>query len=420
MYYLKLAMRRQWIKRNDIKKFQFKRLKFIIENAYRYTRFYRKLFDAHGIKPSNFKRLSDIKKFPIITREQIIENYSELITQDFRKNIFDVKLGHSGLTAGSSGEHSFRILQNEAAYDYFEVVYLRAILNAGYKPWYRTAYYWYEPFEKRFYNSFGLVKKECILSTLTFKEQIKAIENVNPEVISYFSSILYILAKLIKNNITINPKLVITRSEILSEKMRRTIENVFNAPVYDQYGSTEFSTMAWQCEERNGYHIDEDSILLEFIKENEDVASGELGDIIVTGLWNCTMPLIRYAIGDAGIPLDEKCSCGRKLSLLKSVEGRKNDLIEIVNKMFTPKAIIDIIDDANVYQFKLDQIGNQNFNLFLSFKDNRIKDMTTADICRRLRKLFGSNIKINFQEKELPISKRGKFKMVNSLVANRR
>ena len=49
--------------------------------------------------------------------------------------------------------------------------------------------------------------------------------------------------------------------------------------------------------------------------------------MICTGLFNFAMPLIRYKVGDVAIPLDEKCSCGRMLPLVKSIEGRIDDMI---------------------------------------------------------------------------------------------
>lgn len=414
MYYLTFLTRSQWFSREDVEKIQFKRLKSIIEHAYRNTRFYRKLFDANRIKPTDFKKLSDINKFPVITREQIMENYPELITQVVSWKPFDDKLHYSALSAGSSGGHSFRILANEKTFDFEEAVYLRSLMNVGYKPWDKTAYYWYEQPTTRFYNKVGLMKKQIIPVTLSFNQQIKLLKKINPEIIYYFGSILYIISKVVGSNF-LNPKIVITHAELLSEKMRKAIERSFNCDVYDQYGTSEFVRMAWECKERTGYHIDAENVFIEVLDDAHENIVGESGNMIVSGLWNTTMPLIRYKIGDVGILSDDSCSCGRGLPLLKSIEGRKNDLIRIGSKVFTPKMIIDTIDDENVCQFKFDQIDKKKFDLFLSFKDKERKKETMDRILGRLDILFGKRIIINVYEKELPLSKRGKFKMVNCL-----
>ena len=61
--------------------------------------------------------------------------------------------------------------------------------------------------------------------------------------------------------------------------------------------------MAWQCPECQEYHIDADALILQFLdKSGEEVSAGENGEIICTSLFNYAMPLIRYAIGDVGIP----------------------------------------------------------------------------------------------------------------------
>jgi len=414
MHYLTFVTRSQWLSREDIEKFQFKRLKFIIEHAYKNTRFYRKLFDANRVKPTDFKKLSDINKFPVITREQIMENYPELITQDFNWKPFDDKLHHSALTAGSSGGHSFRILANEKAFDFAEAVYLRSLMNVGYKPWDKIAYYWYEQPTTRFYNKFGLMKKQTVPATLSFDQQIALLKKINPEIIYYFGSILYIISKIVGSNF-LNLKVVITHAELLSEKMRRSIGRSFNCNVYDQYGTSEFVRMAWECKERTGYHIDAENVFIEVLDDNHENLVDEPGNIITSGLWNTTLPLIRYKIGDVGAISDEECSCGRGLPLLKSIEGRKNDLIKIGNKVFTPKMIIDSIDDENVYQFKFDQIDKRKFDLYLSFKGKRRKKETIEKILIKINELLGGKIKVNVYDKELLLSKRGKFKLVNGL-----
>jgi phenylacetate-CoA ligase len=71
-----------------------------------------------------------------------------------------------------------------------------------------------------------------------------------------------------------------------------------------------------------------DASFIEFIDKNgEHVSSGEEGEVIVTGLYNRAMPLIRYRIGDVGKPVDEKCSCGRAWPLIKKIHGRTDDYL---------------------------------------------------------------------------------------------
>jgi len=93
------------------------------------------------------------------------------------------------------------------------------------------------------------------------------------------------------------------------------------------FGCIEVNRTAWECTEHCGYHLDVDSVISEFIQDGENVSDGERGNIVYTSLYNYAMPLIRYEVGDVGIPTDELCSCGRSLPLMKSVEGRCDDFI---------------------------------------------------------------------------------------------
>ncbi len=68
---------------------------------------------------------------------------------------------------------------------------------------------------------------------------------------------------------------------------------------------------AFECKAHSGYHINNDHVIMEFLKNGKDVNPGESGEVVITGLSNYTMPLIRYKLGDIAVPIKEKCSCGR-------------------------------------------------------------------------------------------------------------
>jgi len=100
-----------------------------------------------------------------------------------------------------------------------------------------------------------------------------------------------------KNIAGITPKLIFTRAELLTGKDRKQINEVFDTGVIDLYGTAEFGVLAWECKKHQGYHINSDIILVEAIKDNQQV-HGEEGQAICTDLTNYTMPFIRYALGD--------------------------------------------------------------------------------------------------------------------------
>jgi phenylacetate-CoA ligase len=55
---------------------------------------------------------------------------------------------------------------------------------------------------------------------------------------------------------------------------------------------------------------------------------GEVGEILVTGLLNDVMPLVRYRIGDyAAWAEDQRCDCGNANRIIKHLEGRVDDYL---------------------------------------------------------------------------------------------
>ena len=56
--------------------------------------------------------------------------------------------------------------------------------------------------------------------------------------------------------------------------------------------------------------------------------TGEVGEIVATGLLNDAMPLIRYRVGDyAAWAVNEKCPCGNSNPVIKNLEGRLDDYL---------------------------------------------------------------------------------------------
>ena len=160
-----------------------------------------------------------------------------------------------------------------------------------------------------------------------------------------------------ENNIKgIEPELIITTAENLYDQHREIIEEAFNCKVYDGYGSRETSLIAHECEAREGYHISEENSIVEFIKDGEHVSPGESGEIIITDLHNLVMPWIRFTIEDLGTPTDEKCSCGRTLSLIKSIDGRILDTIITKNKKYIHGGYFQILLEEETKWIKRFQV----------------------------------------------------------------
>jgi phenylacetate-CoA ligase len=122
----------------------------------------------------------------------------------------------------------------------------------------------------------------------------------------------------------------ISNAEPLYAHQRDLITRAFGCRVYETYGMSEMACGASECE--HGFlHLWPDAGFWEVLSDDSDtpVPPGKSGRLVCTGLINNDMPLIRYEVGDRVTLADPAsvCACGRKLPMLKSVEGRNDDII---------------------------------------------------------------------------------------------
>jgi len=97
--YLKWLEKTQWWKPSEIKELQNKKLRALIRHAYENVPYYHKLFRKLNLKPDDIKREGDLQKLPILRKEDIRKNFSELLARDFMR--WKPKLN---ATSGSTGE----------------------------------------------------------------------------------------------------------------------------------------------------------------------------------------------------------------------------------------------------------------------------------------------------------------------------
>ncbi|MGD2249270.1 MAG: hypothetical protein PVF58_12760 [Candidatus Methanofastidiosia archaeon] len=326
LYGLK-ALKFQWKSPEDIKKFQEKKLRSIVDYAYKNSLFYKHTFKNHGVHPTDIKTLKDLPKLPLVTKHALVKKFSQAISAEYSEKNCIVDT-----TSGSTGE-KITILQDYHAVDYYAPVHLRGHIALGLKPWNTSAVVRYTPLEGTILEALGLFTFEHIYSHLPVPTIIEALKEIHPFAIGCYPTVMYEIAKEIseKDAQVLSPHYIMTWSEKLTNKIRKKVEDVFNCPVYDQYGSFEAHIMAVECPEKR-MHINADVLIFEFLDESgEQVNPGESGEIAITNLWNKAMPFIRYKIGDIGIPSDEQCECGRGLPVIKGLVGRTDDFLTTVS-----------------------------------------------------------------------------------------
>ena len=103
--------------------------------------------------------------------------------------------------------------------------------------------------------------------------------------------------------------------------MREHIERSFGCPIHQNYGLNEIGLVATRCD-AGRYHVHSEHCIVEIVgPDGRSVAPGETGRLIVTGLNNWAMPLLRYDADDLGTAVEGPCPCGRTLPSFGDVVG---------------------------------------------------------------------------------------------------
>jgi phenylacetate-CoA ligase len=118
--------------------------------------------------------------------------------------------------------------------------------------------------------------------------------------------------------------------DMLSETGREFIEKAFGCIVYTTYQTVETGKIGFQCERREGFHLNTDLSPIRLIDESgQTVEPGRPGEVVVSNLYNRAMVLLNYRLGDLGVLATKPCLCGRSLPLLEKLGGRVYETIRL-------------------------------------------------------------------------------------------
>jgi phenylacetate-CoA ligase len=355
----------QWLNTEEIEKIQLQNLKMLLKTAYDSVPYYHKVFRERNLYPDDVKSVKDLLKLPVLTKKQIRDNNKELINSGFREKLIP---SYSG---GTGDQVKFWITKEQMSWEV--AAEFRAYRWAGYQLGDRCANLWGSSFDiskqdkllKRITSKIERVETSStyVISDQTLSDLVEKLRKLQPEVVKgYASSVYFIAKKMIDDGVELKPRTVITSAESLLPHWRETIEKAFGCRVYDYYGSREIGAIASECSVHNGYHVSAENVVLEFVRDGEHVSPGEQGEIIATNLRNFGMPLIRYAIGDAGVASDEACKCGRGLPVVKSIDGRVSQFVSMLDKK-TNKIVPLLAAGPGIIAKAMDQVPVENYRV---------------------------------------------------------
>ena len=202
------------------------------------------------------------------------------------------------------------------------------------------------------------------------EEQIvKELNAFRPAMLSGYPSNLALLADIKELDIT--PDVVITGGELLTDDIRKKLQDKFGCYVQTHYSCTEGGELACECSEGH-LHINEDIVILEPVdSENRPVGYGVQSDkVLMTNLSNFIQPFIRYEITDRVVIHDEPCRCGRSSRWIE-IEGRTDDILVFENGVkIAPMSLYKILEEIKpIRRFQLVHTAPESLELRLISDD---------------------------------------------------
>jgi phenylacetate-CoA ligase len=316
----------------QLRDYQDERLRALVQIAYRDVPYYTQAFDRLGVHPADIRGCDDLRRLPVLTKNEVRENQSLLINRSLPRR----SLVHDH-TSGSTGTSLQLVFTTEAVEEQnaiwkrgrlrFEPIVSRATFNGrSIVPMRQT----HPPFWR--YNLPGCQMLFSIyhISEDTITEYYKKLASYKCDCIDGYPSALYLMADAMLSRgyrLPYKPVCVLTSAEVLSEHVALTLRTAFDCDVSDHYGLGEGVANASRCE-YGVYHEDMEFCFHEYIPVD---GVPDLYRLIGTGLANAAMPLMRYDTGDLVTLGTAPCACGRPGRVIQSFDGRCEAIIELSN-----------------------------------------------------------------------------------------
>lgn len=207
-------------------------------------------------------------------------------------------------------------------------------------------------------------------------------------------------------------KAVFTSSESLLAFQRTDIEDAFQAPIWDRYGSAEFAASMTAC--RLGkLHVDMEFGIVE-VEPHEVTEEYVRGPLLVTGFANDATPLIRYRIGDVGTRLNASCPCGRPGDVFEDIDGRLEDYVVTPEGRWVGRLDHVFKELHDVREAQIHQETSASIRV-LVVPANSYNDASRRRLIAELRARLGESIQIEVvPTASIQRERNGKFRAVIS------
>jgi len=409
------AHQSQWGSEQELRDFQSRKLRMIVESAARDVPYYRKKFQALGLDFEKLRFPEVVASLPLMTKADVREGGKSLISERKLGPLF------SGSTSGTTGA-PLSLYQDLPAINRENAFIWRQLSWAGLRRGERRAWMRGDMIvpaaqKKPPYWRVNRSENMLMLSSYHLSESaapayLDSLARFDPVVIqAYPSSIGFLAGWMLSAGSRYRGSSlrgIVTSSETLSDAQRREIESAFGCRVFDWYGHFERVAAIGICE-KGRHHLLSDYSYVEMLPADDG-----LFELVGTGFHNLSMPLIRYRCGDLvrPAPAKERCACGRSFPLIEQVIGRVDDPIKLADGRSVGRLDhifkgVEGILEAQIRQDRLDAIT------MLVVPSASFNERTRETLLNNARYRLGDGIALEIRLVDaIPRTRNGKFKGV--------
>lgn len=333
--------------RDEIAALQTERLRWSLQHAYDNVAHIRAKFDAAGVRPSDFKQLADLAKFPFTTKQDLRDTYPFGMFAVPQEKVVRV---HA--SSGTTGKPTV-VGYTQKDIDTWAHLMARSIHAAGGRPGDKVhVSYGYGLFTGGLGAHYGAERLGCTVIPFgggQTERQVQLIQDFKPSIIMVTPSYMLAIADEFDRQ-GISPadsslRIGIHGAEPWTQEMRGEIERRYGIDAIDLYGLSEVMGpgVAQECiESKDGPVIWEDHFYPEIIDPNTGkvLPDGEQGELVFTSLTKEALPIIRYRTRDLTRLLPPTSRSFRRIA---KITGRSDDMLIIRGVNVFPSQIEELI-----------------------------------------------------------------------------
>lgn len=391
---------------DELQALQLERMQWSLQHAYDNVAYYRKIFDAKGVHPSDLKSLTDLHKFPLTAKQDLRKNYPFGLTAVPMDDV--VRIHASSGTTGKPTVVTYT--QNDI--DMWADVCARSMRAAGgsRRDIVHVAY-GYGLFTGGLGAHYGAERLGAAIIPMSggqTEKQVQLIHDFQPTIImstpSYMLNIADEFDRQGIDPVSSSLRLGIFGAEPWTDAMRREIESRCGIDAIDIFGLSEVigPGVACECiETKDGLTIWEDHFYPEIVDPatGEVLPDGEYGELVFTSLSKEAMPVIRYRTRDLTRLLP---GTARTMRRMDKITGRSDDMMIIrgVNVFPTQieEEILKLKECSPHYQIELyteKQMDKLRVLVELAPKYNHLSDEEQAAVAGKIARNIKSYIGVS-------------------------